>query len=417
MNDEVVIKVEHVSKKYCKSLKRSMLYGMKDIGRNILGMSSHSEKLRKDEFWALNDVSFEVRKGEALGIIGPNGSGKTTLLKLLNGIFWPDKGKITIKSKVGALIAVGAGFHEMLTGRENVYLNAAVLGMTKKEVDEKFDDIVEFADIGDFIEAPVKYYSSGMFVRLGFAVAAHCDPDILLVDEVLAVGDTAFQRKCLERMNNLRKAGKPIVFVSHNLNAVQALCNRGIYLNKGEVEATGDAIEVVAIYLNDANKQVAEAKAAQIHPEAWCSGEVELIGITLADSDGNPTNTFKVGDEMKIQISYRARHLIQKPNFGVAVSADAGTRVTNFGTVYDDSGPDFIEGEGVAECIIEAIPFLPRNYSLSIFIADSQNMVDYVGISNTSMFRVEATVGPSDKRLRTREKALVHVPARWRFYC
>jgi len=185
MDDEIAIKVDHVSKKYCKSLKRAMVYGVTDIGRNTLGLSSHSENLRKHEFWAVDDISFEVRKGETLGIIGSNGSGKTTLLKMLNGIFWPDKGKITINGRVGALIEVGAGFHPLLTGRENVYINAAILGMTKEEVDEKFDSIIEFADIGDFLDTPVKFYSSGMYVRLGFAVAVHCEPDILLVDEVL----------------------------------------------------------------------------------------------------------------------------------------------------------------------------------------------------------------------------------------
>jgi len=188
-SSDIAITVDHVSKKYCKSLKRSMLYGVTDIGRNTLGLSSHSGNLRKSEFWAVDDVSFEVKKGETLGIIGPNGSGKTTLLKMLNGIFWPDKGKITVKGRVGALIEVGAGFHPLLTGRENIYINAAILGMTKEEVDEKFDDIVEFADIGDFLDTPVKFYSRGMYVRLGFAVAVHCEPDILLVDEVLAVGD------------------------------------------------------------------------------------------------------------------------------------------------------------------------------------------------------------------------------------
>jgi len=216
MGDKVAIKVEKVSKKYCKSLKRSMLYGIKDIARNTLGQSSHSHRLRKQEFWAVDDVSFEVKKGETLGIIGPNGAGKTTLLKMLNGIFWPDKGKITIKGRVGALIAVGAGFHPMLSGRENIYINGAILGMTKKDVDAKFDDIVEFADIGDFLDTPVKFYSSGMFVRLGFAVAIHCEPDILLVDEVLAVGDRNFQIKCFRKMHELKKKEDvSIVLVSH----------------------------------------------------------------------------------------------------------------------------------------------------------------------------------------------------------
>ena len=216
MDEETVISVEKVSKKYCKSLKKSMYYGAMDIGKNMLGLSSRSERLRKDEFWALNNISFEVKKGETLGIIGPNGSGKTTLLKLLNGIFWPDKGKITIKGRVGALIEVGAGFHPLLTGKENVYINAAILGMAKKEVDEKFDEIIEFADIGDFINTPVKFYSSGMFVRLGFAVAVHCEPNILLVDEVMAVGDKEFQIRCYQKMHQIRKSGTTIILVSHN---------------------------------------------------------------------------------------------------------------------------------------------------------------------------------------------------------
>jgi len=201
MDDDVVVKVEHVSKKYCKSLKRSMFYGVHDIGRNMVGLSAHSERLRDGEFWAVDDVSFELKKGETLGIIGPNGSGKTTLLKMLNGIFWPDKGKITVRGRVGALIAVGAGFHPLLTGRENININGAILGMSKKEINEKFDDIVEFADIGDFIDYPVKFYSSGMYVRLGFAVAVHCKPDILLVDEVLAVGDLGYTFKCYRKIS------------------------------------------------------------------------------------------------------------------------------------------------------------------------------------------------------------------------
>ncbi|MCK4325438.1 ABC transporter ATP-binding protein, partial [bacterium] len=185
MND-IAIKVEHVSKKFCKRLRHTMLYGTVDIARSTLGLLPHSGQLRVGEFWAVDDVSFELKRGETLGIIGPNGAGKTTVLKMLNGIFMPDKGKIIIKGRVGALIEVGAGFHPMLTGRENIYINGTILGMSKREIDKKFDDIVNFADIGDFIDSPVKHYSSGMYVRLGFAIAIHCEPDILLVDEVLA---------------------------------------------------------------------------------------------------------------------------------------------------------------------------------------------------------------------------------------
>lgn len=247
---DIAIKVDNVSKKYCKSLKRSMLYGVKDIARNTFGLSSHSDKLRKDEFWAVDDVSFEVKKGETLGIIGPNGSGKTTMLKMLNGIFWPDKGKITLKGKVGALIEVGAGFHPLLTGRENIYINAAILGMTKEEVDKKFDEIVEFADIGDFLDVPVKHYSSGMFIRLGFAVAVHCEPDILLVDEVLAVGDEGFQNKCFNKIGELRKNGTTTILVSHNMHIISTFTEKVIFLNNGKSQYFNNVSEGIKEYTN-----------------------------------------------------------------------------------------------------------------------------------------------------------------------
>ena len=248
MDKDTVISVEHVSKKYCKSLKKSMYYGAMDIGRNMLGLSSKSEILRKDEFWALNDISFEVKKGETLGIIGPNGSGKTTMLKLLNGIFWPDKGKITVRGRVGALIELGAGFHPLLTGRENIYINAAILGMTKNEVDKKFDDIIEFSDIGDFIDTPVKFYSSGMFVRLGFAVAAHSEPNILLVDEVLAVGDVGFQAKCFDKIGDLKNQGTAIIYVTHNMHQLSTFTQRAILFDYGIIRVDDNVNKAISEY-------------------------------------------------------------------------------------------------------------------------------------------------------------------------
>jgi lipopolysaccharide transport system ATP-binding protein len=245
MSDEAVIQVEHVSKKFCKNLKTSMRYGIEDIGRNAIGMPSRCGQLRKQEFWAVNDVSFEVGRGETLGLIGRNGSGKTTLLKMLNGIFWPDKGKITVKGRMGVLIDVGAGFHPMLTGRENIYVNAAILGMSKRETEEKLDSIVEFAGIGNFIDTAVKYYSAGMFVRLGFAVAVHCEPDILLVDEVLAVGDEGFQHKCLNKIGELKKNGTTVILVSHNMHLISAFANRVLLINDGTAHhfaSVGDAV-------------------------------------------------------------------------------------------------------------------------------------------------------------------------------
>jgi lipopolysaccharide transport system ATP-binding protein len=248
MDRDITICAERVSKKYCKSLRRSMLYGLEDLSRNMLGIRSRGETLRADEFWAVDDVSFEVKRGESVGLIGPNGSGKTTLLKMLNGIFWPDRGRIRVRGRVGALIAVGAGFHPLLTGRENVYVNGAILGMTKAEVDKRFDAIVDFAGIGDFLDTPVKHYSSGMFVRLGFAVAVHAEPGVLLVDEVLAVGDRGFQTKCFQKMGELRKQGTTFLVVSHNMHTVAGFVDWVALLHNGKFKRYDDVFEGIRDY-------------------------------------------------------------------------------------------------------------------------------------------------------------------------
>jgi lipopolysaccharide transport system ATP-binding protein len=248
LKETIVIRVENVSKKYCKSLKGSMLYGVMDIGRNMLGFSSHSERLRRGEFWALNEVSLEVNREETLGLIGPNGSGKTTLLKMINGILMPDKGKITVRGRVGALIAVGAGFHPLLTGRENIYIKGAILGMSKREIDRKFSSIVDFADIGDFLDAPIKHYSSGMFVRLGFSVVINSEPDILLVDEVLAVGDKEFQMKCYRKIHEIINEGAAVILVSHNELTILEHSKRCICLESGRIRFAGSSEEVIGAY-------------------------------------------------------------------------------------------------------------------------------------------------------------------------
>ena len=294
MNNEVAIKVEHISKKYCKSLKRSMLYGIKDIARNMIGLSSHSEKLRKGEFWAVDDVSFEVKKGETLGIIGPNGSGKTTLLKMLNGIFWPDKGKIMVKARVGALIEVGAGFHPLLTGRENIYINGSILGMTKKEIDNKFDEIVDFADIGDFIDAPVKHYSSGMFVRLGFAIAIHMEPDILLLDEILAVGDISFRMKCYHRIGEILEK-TAVVFVSHDILQTSRICDSVVVMQQGKPVFEGETEIGIEKYLKLAsspNLQLPKLILNHCIQNFSCSSERDTLAF---------------GETLRIELSFETK--------------------------------------------------------------------------------------------------------------
>jgi len=295
---ETLITVEDVSKKFCRNLKRSLWYGMKDLGSEIIGRSGHNDgKLRKYEFYAVQDVSFQVRRGEFLGLIGRNGAGKTTLLRMLNGLIKPDKGRIEMQGRVGALIALGAGFNPILTGRENIYVNAAVLGLSKKEVDNKFDEIIEFAELGEFIDAPVQSYSSGMAVRLGFAVTTAMEPDILLLDEVLAVGDEGFQKKCFNRMGELIKRGVAILFVSHNMHAIASFSSKVVVMADGRHREYNDVSAGIKEYrrrfANNGNREV----------ERFCSGN---DFITFHDIEIR-TKALRPGDSFEANLLYDAK--------------------------------------------------------------------------------------------------------------
>jgi ABC-type polysaccharide/polyol phosphate transport system, ATPase component len=246
---QTLVSVKGVGKRYCRDLRRSLLYGVEDIGRECLGVRSRGT-LRKGEFWANKDISFELKRGDCLGLIGGNGAGKSTLLKMIAGLTKPDEGEIVIDGRVGALIELGAGFNPLLTGLENVYVNGAVLGMGKREVDRKLDSILGFADLGEFIDAPVQSYSSGMKVRLGFAVAVHLEPDILLIDEVLAVGDAGFRAKCYRMISDMLNRVS-VIFVSHNHAHIARICNKGLHLSKGCVRNLGAIHSCVGEYLNE----------------------------------------------------------------------------------------------------------------------------------------------------------------------
>ena len=368
MDKETVISVENVLKKYCKSLKKSMYYGAMDIGRNMIGLSSRSERLRKDEFWALNDISFEVKKSETLGIIGPNGSGKTTLLKLLNGIFWPDKGKITVKGRVGALIELGAGFHPLLTGRENVYINAAILGMTKKEVDVKFDEIIEFADIGDFIDTPVKFYSSGMFVRLGFAVAVYCEPNILLVDEVLAVGDRNFQIKCFRKMHELKKNGNiSIILVTHNEYAMRQWAQKCIVLNNGKILFYGEGEDAISFYMNNLVKQ----KVTIDNIEGSILDKGIIKKVIFRDSEGNKINTLKTGEKIVIDFDYETEKKIKSPIFGINLSNSNGL-FTGFWNSYENVKLPDIVGKGRVRVVVDPFDLPVDIYNCAVVVCEEE---------------------------------------------
>lgn len=239
MEEHFSVRFDHVSKQFSRGRKLLLKEALLDLFNK-----------NRDTFYALNDVSFEIKKGETVGIIGTNGSGKSTILKLIAGVILPTKGQVTVNGRISPLIELGAGFHPELSGRENIYLNGTILGLTKKQIDERFDQIVEFAELADFIDSPVKHYSSGMYMRLGFAVAVHVDPEILLVDEILAVGDTAFQQKCFQKMHSFREMGVTIIFVSHSLETIADFCERAILIDHGSLLASGRPNEVITEYKN-----------------------------------------------------------------------------------------------------------------------------------------------------------------------
>ncbi|MGB7533071.1 MAG: ABC transporter ATP-binding protein [Halobacteriota archaeon] len=376
-SDGVAIRVDHVSKKYCKSLKRSMLYGVKDIGRNTLGLSSHSDKLRKSEFWAVDDVSFEVKKGETLGIIGPNGSGKTTLLKMLNGIFWPDKGKISIRGRVGALIEVGAGFHPLLTGRENVYINAAILGMTKEEVDEKFDDIIKFADIGDFLDTPVKFYSSGMFVRLGFAVAVHCEPDILLVDEVLAVGDVEFRAKCYNKIAELME-NCAVVIVSHDMPSIARISSKCMVLNNGHSIFHGTAEEAIQRYLS-----IFEKQKTNIHSDG-----VRLVNCDINAKMEKGDYILTTGKPLEINLELDSEVDVEPMTLMLCFNSSSGEMVAEWNSFFNGNCLKLHKGYQKFHISLDSLRLNPGTYLISLIVTSKNQMEHLLWVHYGWTFRI-----------------------------
>lgn len=293
---DIVLEVDNVFKKFRKGEIHDSLRDL--IPAAVKGAFKKQEHrdLEEREFWALQGVSFVLPRGEAFGIIGSNGAGKSTILKLLSGIIYPTKGKINVYGKLSALIEVGAGFHPDLTGRENIYLNGTILGMTRKEINSKFNDIVDFSGLEDFIDTPVKRYSSGMYARLGFSVAAHVDPDILIVDEVLSVGDYVFQNKCLERMNSIIRGGASVIFVSHNLHAVGELCPRSLLLDHGQAVHIGTSQEVIKAYMDRSALQMREKRGS----------DVAISDVKVRDANGDVKADFIAGDRVTVDIDISA---------------------------------------------------------------------------------------------------------------
>lgn len=364
---ETFAKVENVSKKFCRSLKRSLWYGVKDIGLELLGRSNSNKNLRKDDFWALKNISFELKRGESLGIIGRNGAGKSTLLKLLNGLIKPDTGQITIRGRIGALIELGAGFSPILTGRENIYNNAAVLGLSKHEIVKVFDDIVDFSGIEEFIDTPVQNYSTGMRVRLGYAVAAYLRPDVLLVDEVLAVGDTGFQRKCLQHMRMFLKRGGSLILVSHNMHLIQSMCDGCLMLNEGMIRFGGNTTEAVNCYYELQNSPQTTHRGQAV-TELNDESPVIIEGVDISSTNGDEIRSC---EDIKLSLRYQSIKDIAGVTWGFSIwTGDQWVRITTCNSKYSGNVYQINKGKGHLYCILPGLPLVAGVYVLRAGIYD-----------------------------------------------
>jgi lipopolysaccharide transport system ATP-binding protein len=406
MSRTLAISADGLGKRYRLGASLSRHDSLRDLIRtrveSMLKRSGGEEK-RRAEFWALRDVRFDVEKGENVGIIGLNGAGKSTLLKILSRIVTPTEGRARITGRLGALLEVGTGFHQELTGRENIYLYGSILGMTRHEVNRKFDAIVDFSEIADFVDTPVKRYSSGMYVRLAFSVAAHLEPDILLLDEVLAVGDFSFQRKCMDFAHALERRGATILFVSHNMFSIKSMCQRVIYLKKGEMVFDGPTDEALRLYETD-------SKLARPH---WFRKEadapvIKVTDIKITDEFGNSRTVFSPGERMRVRVSFKAPQPIEQPNFLFSFERSDQVLCCNFSSTLDNFELSTIEGKGSVELLTPPIKLTADNYTVMVTIRERR------------FHRIiEATIGDSfhvkDSVLAPIAFGVFHERGEWRF--
>jgi lipopolysaccharide transport system ATP-binding protein len=386
---DTVIRATGISKKFCRSLRRAVSYGLIDIGRNAIGLSARSDRLRSREFWAVDDVSFELRRGEVLGIVGVNGSGKSTILKMLNGLIMPDRGRIEVNGRVSALIEVGAGFHPMLTGRENIYINGAILGMRRREIDRRFDSIVEFSGVGDAIDTPLKFYSSGMYVRLGFAVAAHLETDALLVDEVLAVGDAEFRTRCYRKIADLLREGVAIAFVSHNLVDLQRLCTRSFWLDEGRIEHEGDTMGVLGGYTEHVDHMTLQESPFAHHelPEEQREGG-RLTGVSFVNGEGTESDTFCSGECFRVVLGFETDHPDEALTFTFSFRSGDGSVYSAYCSAYDRFSLIPGRRRGAVELRIPELLLAPGVYSTSVGLWDGEYLAAFDWHWDVKTFRV-----------------------------
>jgi ABC-type polysaccharide/polyol phosphate transport system ATPase subunit len=400
---EAAIRLDKVSKRF--TIRREQSRSFREL---LFRLPQRKDYGRREQFWALRDVSLAVKPGETVGLIGPNGAGKSTALKLISRIIQPTSGRVSVDGRVGALLELGAGFHADLTGRENVYLNGSILGLDRERIRRRLDEIIAFAELERFIDAPVKHYSSGMYVRLGFSVAVHTDPEVLLIDEVLAVGDQNFQHKCIERILEMQRQGITICFVSHSLGAVRQICSRAVWLDNGTVKAAGDVEDAISAYLRHAAaeeetriaaeesqeetategppaEEVQESAAEQRH---WGTGGVQILNVSFLDGSGAEQRVFRVGEPWVVKLDYRAQFRIERPVFGLAVHRSDGLHVCGPNTHFSGLDIPYIEGEGNVFYRVDRLPLMEGVYQVSASAHNRADTVMYDYHDRSHPFRV-----------------------------
>jgi ABC-2 type transport system ATP-binding protein len=393
-NSSVAISVDHVSKKFRiyheknQYLKSALLSG---------------KRARYEDFWAVNDVSFEVQTGSTFGIIGSNGSGKSTLLKCIAGILQPEKGSIVTHGRTAALLELGSGFHPDLSGRENVYLNGALLGLTRRELERKFDDIVDFAGLDEFIDTPVKNYSSGMAVRLGFAIAINVDPDILIIDEVLAVGDASFQQKCYQKIESFRRDGKTILFVSHGLGDVTTLCSEVLWMERGQAKAIGRSVDLVSDYLGVSQNSF--YKTTETTGERWGNKEYSVENVEVLNHEESLTDVVHTGRSMTVRIHYKKNADVTDVIAGLRISHLHGTQVFATNSRRRETPLGHFGATGYVDLQIPRIPMLAGTYQISVDLSDSSELYTYDHWGQCATFDVLQD--------RNQDEGLVTIDAQW----
>jgi lipopolysaccharide transport system ATP-binding protein len=367
---EPIIRVEGLSKRY--RVGEGTSYGsLRETIVNKLTAPFRSRDVSGGEshFWALRDVGFEVQPGEILGLIGNNGAGKSTLLKILSRITRPTAGRVELHGRVGSLLEVGTGFHPELTGRDNIFLNGSILGMRRAEIVKKFDEIVDFSGVENFIDTPVKRYSSGMYVRLAFAVAAHLQPEIMLIDEVLAVGDAEFQKRCLGKMGDVARAGRTVIFISHNITAVEALCNRCLLLRGGTIVASGATSEVITGYMASLIRKGSGTVSLADHPGRTGGSDSSMISVTLAADGAEPASAIRMGGTLGVKVAFKSARPVS-PVIGIVIKNSHGVSILGPNNKFIGGYHFERTASGTISCIVSDLPLVAGNYSIDLYFGD-----------------------------------------------